>query len=444
MREIRHNQLVLTRPAINHRHARELETISAVLEAEPTLAERVHQDLCRGLDPGRGAPGMSGEQVLRAALIKQLNGFSYEALAFHLADSASFRCFCLLPWGTAPAASTLQENIKTITPATWEAIHNRIVQRAQAEKIEPGKRIRVDCTVTETTIHPPDDAWQLLDTVVVLTRLLNKARKYRPALPFAKRLLRARRRRQDILRTKDKKKRRRAYRDLIAVTAEVCDFADTAVQKLAEVVKAEAASLRSELANFLALGRKVIDQTRRRVLAQEKVRGPEKVVSLFEPHTDVIVKSGRTVEYGHKVCLSAGVSGLVVDVMVLSGNPADSTLVEPVVARTTAVLGKTPTEMAFDGGFASRANLKSLKAAGVKKVCFSKRRGMSVEELAGSGYVYRRLWRFRAGVEGVISALKRGVGLGRCSWRGESGFRAYVWSSVVAHNLLVLARHLLE
>jgi IS5 family transposase len=444
MREIRHNQLVLTRPAINHPHARELEAIAAVLDAEPKLAEQVHQDRCRGLNSNRGAPGMSGEQALRTAIIKQLNGFSYEMLAFHLADSASFRRFCLLPWGTAPAASTLQENITLIRPKTWQTIHQHIVQRAQAEKLEPGKCIRTDCTVTQSNIHPPDDAWQLLDTVRVLSRLVTKAKAFCPQLPFARRLLRARRRRQDILRTKDKKKRRWAYRDLIGVTEEVCGFAEAAIQQLAEVVQAEAASLRSELVNFLELGRKVIDQTRRRVVLEEKVSGPEKVVSLFEPHTDVIIKSGRKIEYGHKVCLSAGVSGLVVDVMVLSGNPADSTLVEPVMERVKSVLGRMPAEMAFDGGFASRANLEALKAAGVKKVCFSKRRGMSVEELAGSGYVYRRLWRFRAGVEGGISTLKRGVGLGRCTWQGASGFRSYVWSSVVAHNLLVLARHLLE
>ncbi len=444
MREIRHNQLVLTLPAIDHPHARELEVISAILDADPTLSQRLLQDLCRGLDPHKGAPGMTADQVLRAAIIKQLHSFSYDALAFHLADSTSFRRFCRLPWGKTPAASTLQENIKAIGPKTWEHINQKLIRRAKAQKIEPGKRIRADCTVTDTNIHPPDDAWQLLDTVVVLTRLLKRARTLCPEVPFARRLLRARRRRQAILYTKDKKKRRWAYRDLIGVTEEVCGFAQVAIERLGAVTTGDAAQLRGQLGHFLGLGHRVVDQTRRRVLAGEKVKSSEKVLSLFESHSDVIIKSGRGPEYGHKVCLSVGVSGLVVDLMVLSGNPADSTLVAAVVSRTSSVLGSVPSEMAFDGGFASRANLMLLKEAGVKRVCFSKRRGMSVKELAGSKRAYRRLWRFRAGVEGVISTLKRGVGLGRCTWRGESGFKSYVWSSVVSHNLLVYARHLLD
>jgi len=95
-------------------------------------------------------------------------------------------------------------------------------------------------------------------------------------------------------------------------------------------------------------------------------------------------------------------------------------------------------------GFASRENVKKIKAMGVKDVCFSKGRGMAITDMVKSSWVYKRLRRFRAGVEGVISFLKRVFGLDRCMWRGLAGFESYAWASVVSCNLLVIARHMLK
>jgi IS5 family transposase len=96
--------------------------------------------------------------------------------------------------------------------------------------------------------------------------------------------------------------------------------------------------------------------------------------------------------------------------------------------------------VAFDGGFAARTNLEDIKELGVKDVAFSKGRGLSVTEMASSDGVYRRLRNFRAGVESVISALKRAFGWDRCTWRGFESFKAYAWASVLSYNLLVMAR----
>jgi IS5 family transposase len=147
--------------------------------------------------------------------------------------------------------------------------------------------------------------------------------------------------------------------------------------------------------------------------------------------------------YGHKLCLTAGASSLVTDLVVLEGNPADATLAVTMIERQRDIYGRVPLKSAMDGGFASKANLAAIKALGVRDVVFSKKRGLAIEDMAKSAWVYRKLRDFRAGIEGVISFLKRCFGTRRCNWRGFESFKAYAWSSVIAMNLLVMARHLL-
>ena len=97
--------------------------------------------------------------------------------------------------------------------------------------------------------------------------------------------------------------------------------------------------------------------------------------------------------------------------------------------------------MALDGGFASKANLKSAKGkAGVKDVCFAKKRGLEEKDMCRSSWVYRRLRRFRAGIESGISWLKRCFGFARCTWKSLASFKSYVWASTVSANLMTLVR----
>ena len=194
----------------------------------------------------------------------------------------------------------------------------------------------------------------------------------------------------------------------------------------------------------MKLTQRVLDQTRRRIVGEETVPAFEKVVSIFEDHTDVIVKDRRDTLYGHKITLTGGSSSLILDCVISQGNPADSSLAEKMIQRHVELRGRAPRQVALDGGFASRPNLEAIKGMGVQDVAFSKCRGMEVHEMVKSSWVYRRLKRFRAGIEGNISFLKRIFGLGRCTWKGLPSFKSYVWSSIISFNLLVLARHLLS
>ncbi len=155
------------------------------------------------------------------------------------------------------------------------------------------------------------------------------------------------------------------------------------------------------------------------------------------------MKDRRATLYGHKVFVTAGASGLILDCVIEMGNPADATMALPMLERQNVLYGRPPKQAAMDGGFASKENLKDAKELGVDDVCFQKKRGLNVSEMTRSSWVYKRLRDFRAGIEGLISFLKRAFGLDRCTWRGAESFATYVQASVLTANLLTLARHLL-
>jgi len=447
------DQLSLTPVSIDHVHASELATMGALLDLLPEGVALVHEDLCwrgkRRIDPRKGRHGMAAEQVLRAGVLKQHTGLSYEALAFALADSNTYRSFCRIGFDQAPLTkSTLQKNIKRVKPETWLAVHRMVVRQAKELGLEKGEKVRTDCMVVESNIHHPNDSSLLGDCVRVLTRLMKKAKK-RFGLQFENHRLRAKRRVLAISNAKSMKERAPLYRDLMKMTEETLDHAKKIANDL-DHVKCEtmveiAASqaIAHEIRHFVPLTNQVLSQTERRVLRGESVPATEKIVSIFEPHTDIIIKDNRDIEYGHKVCLTTGASSLVTDIIVEEGNPADSTLATKMIERHNDLFGKVPKQATFDGGFATKTNLAALKALGVTDAVFHKRRGIEIEQMASSERVYKKLRAFRAGIEGTISFLKRSFGLERCSWRSFDSFRAYVYSGTLACSLLVVARHVL-
>lgn len=459
MREARKSQGTLRETWLDLDHAKELQAMSRVLDDNPTIAELVWQDLCAAGSPNpttRGAGGLSAEQVLRILVVKQMNGFSYRELAFHLADSRSYRTFCLLGiTDKTPTRSALNANLKALRPATLEAINRMIVGAAQKAAVEMGETVRTDCTVVESNIHEPSDSELLWDCVRVLTRLLGQAREVLGAaqVQFSDRTRRAKRRRKEIAYARNAEERQGPYRDLLRVTAEVYGHG-LAVRDLLQkeevlnglgLFEALAAQgVAAGLARFLPLTQQVMDQTQRRVLEGQSVPSEEKIVSIFEEHTDIIRKDRRETLYGHKICLTGGASSMILDCKVLEGNPADSTLAKTMVDRQTEIFSRPPRQIVFDGGFASKMNLSEIKARGVEDVAFSKGRGLEIGDMVKSSWVYRRLRDFRAGIEGNISFLKRVFGLDRCTWKSWPSFQSYVWGSILSFNLLVLARHLLS
>jgi IS5 family transposase len=441
MRDLYHAQLPLTSTS-THPRAEELVMMSRALDANLGVLKRVRRDLLRKqkADARKGREGMSAEQVVRAALTKQMFGFSYSELSFHLEDSTQLRGFCRLsPSSKAPMKSALQSNIGSLRAETWESINQAIVLYARDCKVESGRWMRTDTTVVESNIHPPLDSTLLWDGVRVLTRIMLRAHDTH-GTTRTNLARRAKRRSIAILNAGRMNRRVPLYKDLLKVTHKTVRAAERAAQELAgkgALVHA------AQLQHFLPLVKRVIDQAERRVLRGESVPAAEKVVSIFEPHTDIIVKDRRDTYYGHKVTISTGRSGMVLDLVVEKGNPADSTLAVRSAERHAALFGAPPERAAFDGGFASKANLEALQSAGTREACFSKPAGVAVDKMTSTPRIRRLLKRFRAGIEASVSFLKRSFGLSRCTWTGLPRFRAYAWCSTVAHNLLLLARALL-
>jgi len=449
MRKNTKKQMSLMNINIDHPKAIELKLISDILDEIPIIYDMALQDLISDYTIKTGANGMTAEQVVRAAILKQTEGFSYEELAFHLLDSTTYRNFLKIGFvEDGFKRSTLHQNIKALSPETLESIHRIIVAYGQSEKVEIGRQSRIDCTVVCSNIHDPSDSSLLWDAVRVITRKLKDLKERYPDLNliFSDHTKCAKRRSLGIMNANNQKDRKKLYKKLLKIADKVLNYATSAIKVISnyefqdETQTYKQLNYADEIKEIKDLTCRVVDQTVRRVMQKEVVPANEKIVSIFEPHTDIIKKDRRDTYYGHKICLSGGASNLITDCFILEGNPADTTLTEEMLDRHKDIFGYYPLKISLDGGFASKDNLKTAKGKKIKDVCFAKKKGLKEEDMCRSHYVYKRLRNFRAGVEAGISWLKRCFGLDRCTWKTFRSFKSYVWASILSANLLTLAR----
>ncbi len=424
----------------DHELGRQLKAISQRLDCHPEILDLVYSALIPKNTKQTGRCGLSIDSILRAGILKQMMSLSYEELSFYLNDSISYQSFVRTTIN--PATSTLQSNISLIDAKTWEAINRILLLDCNKMGIEKGRTVRIDSTVTESHIHPPTDSSLLWDCVRTLVRVMKKVQEAATAgtVSFVDHSRSAKRAAWDIEFSR-KSKKDKLYRKLLGLTQQTLNAAKHIIeQPMSDNFSMTYQSLVSELQQWILMSEKVISQTHRRVFDGEKVPHSEKVFSIFESHTDIIIKGSRDIQFGHKLNITTGKSGLVLDIVVEDGNPADSAQLCPMIERQKEVYGRVPRQTAADGGYASQENLKKAKEMGVKDVAFNKKRGLNIEDMAKSTWVYKRLTKFRAGIEGNISCLKRRYGLKRCIWKGLEHFKSYVWSSTVAYNLMLIAR----
>ena len=426
-----------------HETGQQLKIISAILDANPTIINVASAVLIKPNTKETGRNGLTVESIVRAGLLKQMMGLTYEELSFYLQDSVSYSTFARIDHLDGPSKTCLQSCISKIDATTWEAINRILLADSAAKGIEKGRMVRIDSTVTESNIHEPTDSSLLWDCVRVMVRQLYR---FKDVLTpetfyFCDRSRAAKKRMNNIAYMRGTKKKVKLYQSLLKNTKETRDYLHIALTKQEHTTKPMVFMiLEQESRSLLALTDKIISQTERRVLNDEKVSHQDKVFSIFEPHTNIVIKGGRDIQYGHKLNFTTGKSGMVLDVYIEEGNPADAARLCPMLQRQQEIYGRPPRQAAADGGYASKENLREAKELGVKDVAFHKRRGIKVEDMVKSNWVYKKLYKFRAGVEGNISCLKRRFGLSRCTWQGLERFKAYVWASSVAYNLLQLAR----
>lgn len=425
---------------------RKLQMMDQVLAANPQIIELVHQDLTAGLSK-TGAWGISAEQVLRTAIIRQWKQYSYRELADRLNDGVCLRWFTRFYSEPVPHFTSLQKVLKSIGAATWDKINDVLVQYAKARKLESGRALRTDTTVVEANIHYPTDARLLWDSIRVLTRLMIRCRKLLPDTDFgfANRTKRSKKLCYKITMAKGPKapkKRRKLYRQLLKVANEVFDIASWCFEQLQHWDGFDLMQLCDELDHYLTLSAVTIDQCERRVLNGEKVPAAEKIVSIFEEHTDIIKrgKSQSKTEFGHKVLFTTGKSGLITQYDSFRGNPDDGQMLPAVLARHQHQYNRGPKALSADRRFFSADNESKARQYGVERISINKPgyRSKARRQLEKERW-FKDLQRFRAGIEGIISALMRGYGLKRCVWKGWQSFQSYVGLAVVTFNLQKIA-----
>ena len=397
------------------------------------------------------------EVILRMLVLKRLYGWSYEQTEHFISDSIVLRQFCRLYLQSAPDDTTLIRWANLIGPKTVAALNDRTVELARSLKVTRGRKLRTDGTVVETNIHHPTDDTLLADGVRVVSRLVRRAkdlinervRKELKGEPFRNRTHSAKRLAHNIGRMalRRTEQAQASYHSSYGRLVEVAR-ASIKQARLVRTLLEEVPSTRKiseELSHFAGLLEQTISQTSRRVFKGERVSAKEKLVSIFEEHTSIILrgKARKKTEFGRKVWLSEVEGGIVSGFWILEGNAGDEAQLEPALEDHLRLFGRAPELVAADRNVHSKENEQVAKQMGVKKVCLPKAGNKSTErqEHERQGW-FKRARRFRAGIEGRISVMKRREYLGRCRDKGEEGFGRWVGWGVLTANLDTIAQTL--
>jgi IS5 family transposase len=371
-------------------------------------------------------------------VLKHLHDWSFDECEREVRGSLVYRAFCRIDGERVPDAKTLIRLAQLLDEPVLKDVLARLVALGRERQVVRGRRLRVDTTVVETNIHYPTDATLLADGVRVLTRTLRRIGRRvrertrsvaRRVFAIAQRSRTAGRRVHPRVREQSQAKMKVLYQGLMRITRTVVRQAEAAV------VGARNRDHVAQLPTMIELIRQVLAQTRARVLRGD-THYPGKVVSLFEPHTEIIRKGklAKPTEFGRLVKIQEAEAQFITDYAVCERRQSDRALWEPALDRHIALFDRAPRLAVADGGFASRTNERAAQDRGVRHVVLPRQSRETRSRIA------RAALRWRTGIEGRISALKRRHGLRRCRYHGESGMQRWIGLGVIANNLLVLGR----
>jgi transposase, IS5 family len=416
-----------------------LRRIDAILDDEG-LVDRVTEALAQRHPQSqrRGRLGTPAAVVLRMLVLKHLHDWSFDECEREVRGSLVYRALCRIDGERVPDAKTLIRLAHLLDEPVLKDLLAQLVTLGRARRVIHGRRLRVDTTVVETNIHYPTDATLMADGVRMLTRGLQRLgqRVRRRARSVARRVFEIAQRSRTAgsrvtpkVREQSKARMKLLYQGLLGITRAVVRQAEAAA------VGPRREPLAVQLSVTVELVKRVVAQTRARVLRGD-IHFPGKVVSLFEPHTEIIRKGklAKPTEFGRRVKIQEAEAQFITDYEVCEQGQPERALWEPALDRHIALFDHPPHLAVADGGFASRSNEHAAQARGVRHVVLPRQ---SREERSRTA---RAALRWRTGSEGRISALKRRHGLRRCRYRGPSGMQRWVGLGVIANNLLVLAR----
>jgi IS5 family transposase len=396
----------------------------------------------------RGRNQTPAEVVLRMLILKHVRNWSYETLEREVRANVVYRSFCRIGIEKVPDAKTLVRIGQAVGPEAVRELHDRVVAIAQQRQVVQGRRMRVD-TVVESNIHYPTDSGLLADGARVLTRTMKKSEQKAGGL---KKKIRDRKRSVikrvitlgHALRHKGpegEQKRKREYRELLQITQRILGDARRVMEEVGLLPRRRRAGVRGlcrQLETMVDRVRGVVRQTKSRVFGG-LTKLPGKIVSLFEPHTEIIRKgkAGKPNEFGKLVQLQEAEHQIITHYEVFEQRPSDQRLLVAAVETHQRKLGRVPNLVAADAGFYSQANENAVHEMGVKYVSIPNRSTRSEDRRR----MQRRPWfkkgqKWRTGCEGRISVLKRRHGLTRCRYHGLNGMQRWVGLGVIADNLI--------
>jgi IS5 family transposase len=439
----------------------ELAQLDQLLEDDGLFA-RVKDDLARRYPNSArlGRRSTPVEVILRMLVVKRLYDWSYEQTERFVSDSIVLRQFCRLYLQSVPDDTTLIRWANQVGSQTVASLNDRVVELARSLKVTRGRKLRVDSMVVESNIHHPTDSALLADGVRVISRLLRGAKKVLPTEVASqlgkKEAFRTRNRSvrrvaqwlHRLARRKGEKAReelKEAYQKLIAITQASCAQAVRVVGALRGYADEESGARRllEGLEHFVPLVEQGIAQATRRVLHDEQVPAQQKILSLFEEHTQIITrqKMGKPREFGRKVLIDEVDGGIISRYEILEEVGREHLHLPASLEAHQEHFRRAPQLLAADRGLYSAENERLAHQAGVKRVVLPKSGRLSHErEQHEKQRWFKRGFRFRAGIEGRISVLGRAFGLDVCLDHGEEGMGRWVGWGILTHNLRQISR----
>jgi IS5 family transposase len=431
-----------------------LKTLDTLLE-DDQLYQAVRADLGTRyrLTLVHGRHSTPVEVILRLLLVKHLYNWSYEETLKRVADSLVLRWFSRVYFQTVPTKATLIRWTQTLKPETLHHLNDRGVQLAVKAKVTQGRKLRLDATCVQTEIHHPTASGLLVDSVRVLSRVVQRAKELlteqvNNVQQICRSRLRTARQTAQILHRQLRRKgedkeaeQKKLYQKLVETTEQMVKQTKRVVSALKPQTKPCAHRLIDQAEQVLSLVERVIAQTRKRVLENKKVPSSEKVLSLFEPHTRAIPrhKGGALVEFGRQVILDEVEGGIVTRSEILS-HPEEHGQAIDAVAHHRKVFARPPRLVAADRGVHSADTEEKLKGAGVKQVAIPVvNKPSPARQALERTRAFRRGYRWRAGIEGRIASLRRDFGWRKSRYHGSVGMERWLGLGVIASNLRRIA-----
>ena len=340
----------------------ELAVMDTILNQRPEIYAMVKNDITMGEENSCfGRQDMpTVEQIVRAAIYKEMKSLTYRELEYAQHDSRMCSIFIKLDDRKPFSFKAYQKYISRISGESLNNVMIAVNEIAIGEGLEDGKSIGTDSTVVETNIHYPTNnslVWDCIKTIRLLKKLKDSGVQIKPR-SYRKQ---AKKNHYKINNTKKKEEREEEFKKQLKLLRSSINQAERAfTAMLPKTIDGwrEAQAVLKELRELLPKTEKVYDITWRHEILGESVPSKEKIFSIFEDHTDIVVKGGREVEFGHKVNLAGGRSNLILDCRILDGNPADAAIYGDVIDRIHENYGIIPRYIVTDGGYASTANAR--------------------------------------------------------------------------------------